>query len=248
MKISIITVTYNSEDTIRDTLKSVISQNYSDIEYLVIDGGSNDKTTDIIKEYISDIDYFISEKDNGMYDALNKGILAAQGSYIGQLHSDDIFVNDNVISNLVSKINNYHNVQGVYADLDIVKKDNTNVIKRKYSSANFRPWQLRFGHIFPHPTLYLHSSVFKKFGIYKVDYRVAADFEFILRLHIKGLKFKRVNINMIKMRDGGLSNNGIFWKIHQNFEIVRACKENNFYTNIFLVALKIPFKLIRKFI
>ena len=105
------------EDTIRDTLKSVISQNYSDIEYLVIDGGSNDKTTDIIKEYISDIDYFISEKDNGMYDALNKGILAAQGSYIGQLHSDDIFANDNVISNLVSKINNYHNVQGVYSCL-----------------------------------------------------------------------------------------------------------------------------------
>ena len=244
MKISVITVTFNSENTIRETIKSVLSQNYKEIEYIVIDGGSKDKTISIIKEYIDDISYFLTEKDNGMYDALNKGILASTGEYIGLLHSDDVFMNNSTITELALEMQNLKNYSGTYADLDIVKKDNINIVKRNYSSSYFKPWQLRFGYMFPHPTLYLHSSVFKKHGLYKTDYRVSADFELILRLFKNKLKLKRLNIKMIKMREGGLSNNGLYWKLHQNFEIVRACRENNVYSNIFLVALKIPFKLI----
>lgn len=244
MKISIITATYNSEIFLKETIISVINQSYRNIEYIIIDGGSTDSTCQIVEEFRDHIDYFVSEPDSGIYDALNKGIELASGEFIGFLHSDDKFLNNDVILNLQKKISNLKNIDGVYGDLNIVKRNDVNKISRKYSSKNFRPWQLRFGYMFPHPTFYVRKHIYHKYGLYKTDYRVSADFELILRYHIAGLNFKRVELKMINMRDGGISSKGIFWKFHQNLEIVRACKENNYFSSILLVLLKFPFKFI----
>ena len=243
MKISIITVCYNSETTLRDTIKSVLSQDYSDIEYIIVDGESSDGTMSIIQEYNERIDTVISEPDKGIYDAMNKGIAIAAGDYIGILNSDDIFAHSHILSDIAKLIND-NKYDGVYGDLVLVKKDNLSEVVRSYSSKNFKKWKIRFGLMLPHPTFYVKRSLFDKLGYYKLNYRVAADFELITRFLTKGISLVRNPDIMVKMRHGGISGNGFWWRVHQNFEIIRACKENGIYTNVFLIMLKLPIKLL----
>ncbi|MDE1248446.1 glycosyltransferase [Vibrio aestuarianus] len=251
MKVSIITVCYNSEKTIGDTINSVASQTYRDIEYIIIDGGSTDSTNDIIKRYSGDVDVYLSEKDEGLYDAMNKGIKLASGDVIGILNSDDFFVSQSSVSDLMSGFNQL-NIDAVYSDLVYVQADDTGKVTRLYSSKIFRKSLIRFGLMLPHPTFYAKKSVYEKCGFYKLNYRVAADFEFIARCVKKGMIFNRVPKITVKMREGGISSSGFMWRIHQNAEIVRACRENGIYTNLAMVALKLPYKiftlLIRKFV
>jgi glycosyltransferase involved in cell wall biosynthesis len=245
MKISIVTVCYNSEETIRDTIKSVLEQTYQNIEYVIVDGGSTDNTLSIIDEYKQRIAVFKSEPDDGIYDAMNKGVRLSSGDYVGILNSDDLFYDINVVSNMVDVINqNNMDCDGVYGDLVFVDRKNTNDIKRSYLSDNFKVWMLRFGLIFPHPTFYVKRSAFEKFGYYKLDYRVAADFELMVRFIGAEVKLIRNPRKMVKMRLGGISTTGFWWRIHQNMEIVRACRENGIYTNIIFVLCKIPYKLL----
>ncbi len=248
MKISIITVCFNSEETIRDTLESVIGQSYSNVEYIVVDGASNDSTLEIISEYSEKISQFVSEPDEGIYDAMNKGICMASGDYVGILNSDDIFSNKNSIKTLVDfiKLNNEADV--FFGDLVIVERNNLEKVLRSYSSKGFEKWKIRFGFMCPHPTFYVRRDLFGKLGCYKVDYRVSADFELMARFFCAGVKFKRFSLVLVKMRYGGISNNGLLGRVYQNFEIVRACKENGIYTNILFVCLKIPFKLLSYFL
>lgn len=243
MKISIITVCYNSASTIRDTLESVCSQRYDNIEYIVIDGASKDATLDIISEYKGSISTLLSEPDKGIYDAMNKGIKLATGDYVGILNSDDVFSGPSTIEDLVTFLKANPACDAAYANLVFVKRDNTDVVTRTYSSASFSPWKIRFGFMIPHPTFYARRGLFEQHGDYKTGYRVSADFELMTRFITRGIKLARHDSTMVKMRQGGISTTGFWWRIHQNMEIVRACRENGIYTNIFMIALKIPFKI-----
>ncbi|MBW3761216.1 glycosyltransferase [Aeromonas jandaei] len=243
MKVSIVTVCYNSEKTIEDTILSVAAQSYQDIEYIIVDGGSTDKTNDIVKKYLDNIvSVHISEKDKGLYDAMNKGIKLATGDVVGILNSDDFFVSENSLSELMSGFLT-PDIDAVYSDLVYVESENTNKVTRLYSSKIFKKSLIKFGFMLPHPTFYAKKNVYNDFGFYKLSYRVAADFEFIARCVMNNVRFNRVPSITIKMREGGISSSGILWRIHQNMEIVRACKENGISTNIFFVALKLPYKL-----
>jgi glycosyltransferase involved in cell wall biosynthesis len=245
--ISIITVTFNSAKTLEETIKSVYWQEYKNIEYIVIDGGSTDDTLEIIRRHNGFIDYWISEKDKGIYDAMNKGISAATGDYIGILNSDDLFSNPRAVSLIANALQKY-DADAVHGNIEIVNRNDISRIRRYYRSHFFSKRLLRFG-IFPaHPTFYCRSSLYKDAGNYKTDYRVSADSEMIIRLLV-GYKAKLVYIDetLVKMREGGISNNGVMGRIHQNFEIVRACRENSLYTNIFLLMVKIPIKLMQYF-
>ena len=242
MKVSIITVCYNSENTIDDTLESIKSQTYKDIEYILIDGLSKDSTNDIIARYSDIVSLHISEKDNGLYDAMNKGISLATGDVVGILNSDDVLADAFVVEKIVAGFDD--TLDAVYSDLIYVSEHNLNKPTRLYSSKVFNKHMMKFGIMLPHPTFYVRKKCYQTLGLYKDNYRVAADFELLARFISKGIKSKRLPFVSVKMREGGISSSGLLWRIHQNFEIVRACKENNIYTNIFLIMLKLPYKLL----
>ena len=241
MKVSIITVCFNSEKTIEDTLKSVANQTYNNVEHIVIDGKSTDNTNAIIDMYYDSVSIHVSEPDKGLYDAMNKGIKLATGDIVGIINSDDIFASDDSIANLVAGFDD--SVDGVYSDLVYVKEQDVSKITRLYSSRIFKKNLIRFGIMLPHPTFYVRKSCYEEFGYYKTNYRVAADFELIARFVSNNIKLKRINSVTVKMREGGISSSGLIWRVHQNFEIIRACRANNISTNIFFVMLKLPYKV-----
>ncbi len=243
MKISLITVCYNSSKTIEDTLNSVKSQTYSNIEYIVVDGGSKDNTNDIVSKYKDIVTCHISEPDDGLYDAMNKGVQIATGDVVGILNSDDVLANEFVIEKIVAGFSDV-NLDAVYSDLVYVSENDLSKATRLYSSKMFSKRMIRFGIMIPHPTFYVKKACYMQLGLYKTDYRVAADFELLTRFISQGIKIHRLPFISVKMREGGVSSSGILWRIHQNFEIVRACRENGIYTNIILVALKLPYKLL----
>jgi glycosyltransferase involved in cell wall biosynthesis len=242
MKVSIITVCFNSEKTIEDTIKSIQSQTYPNIEYIVIDGNSKDCTNEIVAKYQKIVSVHISETDAGLYDAMNKGITIATGDIIGIINSDDVLADELVIEKIVAGFND-NSVDAVYSDLIYVSEHNLSKPTRLYSSKVFSKRMIKFGIMLPHPTFYVRKRCYEELGVYKTNYRVAADFELLARFMSKGFKAIRLPFISVKMREGGISSSGLLWRIHQNFEIVRACKENGFYTNIFLVMLKLPYKL-----
>lgn len=242
MKVSIITVCYNSAATIRDTIESVLAQDYADIEYIIVDGASRDNTLDIINEYRDRIAKVVSEPDKGIYDAMNKGISMATGDVVGILNSDDFFTSNQSVSKLAAGFS--EGVDAVYADLVYVKQHDKTQFSRLYSSASFDRWKIRFGFMIPHPTFYARKALFDRLGYYKLDYRVAADFELMARFFKAGITTRRVDAVVVSMREGGISSAGIRWRIHQNMEISRACNENGIFTLFPLLIIKLPFKLL----
>lgn len=243
MKVSIITVCYNSEEFIKDAIDSVLSQSYSNIEYIIIDGNSTDRTIDIVKSYGSKISKFISEKDKGIYDAMNKGISLSSGEIVAILNSDDFYTGPNVISNIVACFQTY-NPDGIYGDLDVVFRDNTKRVKRKYLADKFSAKSLEFGIMPGHATIFLKRELFDKFGMYKLNYPISADFELIVRYLIKGgIKLHYLPQIVIKARTGGVSDNSIITKIKISKEIKRACKENGLATSMVKINLRILIKL-----
>lgn len=243
--VTVITVVFNGALTLEDTIQSVINQTYDNVEYIVVDGGSTDATLDILRQYEGNIDYWVSEKDAGLYDAMNKGIALAKGDYIGMLNSDDFFTNSWVLEKIATSLAS-SNVDAVFSCLNIVDPANLAQVLRKYRIASLNAFLLRIGVMPPHPTFYCKRTVYEKVGRYRTDYRVAADFEMIIRMFIKEkMSSHFLDEVTINMRAGGISNDGLVGQIQQNFEIVRACRENGFYTNIFLIALKLPLKLLQ---
>ena len=235
MKVSIVTVCYNSEVTIEDTIKSIASQTYNDIEHIIIDGLSTDRTNKIIEEYSEIVSIYISEKDSGLYDAMNKGISLATGDVVGILNSDDVLADETVIDKIVKGFDD-KSIDAVYSDLIYVSQYDLNKPSRYYSSKVFSKGLIRFGLMLPHPTFYVRKKYYEKLGLYKTNYRVAADFELLTRFIFSGLKLRRLPFVSVKMREGGVSSSGLLWRVHQNLEIVRACHENGLYTNIFLIV------------
>jgi glycosyltransferase involved in cell wall biosynthesis len=247
-KISIITVCYNSEKTIRDTIESVLSQDHPDIEYIVIDGLSDDNTINIVNEYSEKITKIISELDEGIYDAMNKGVKCSTGDIVGILNSDDFFENSFVISDVVNHFNSNPTASLVIGDVVFVEPSNTEKITRFYSSAKFKRWKLRFGWMPPHAATFIKKAVYEKVGIYNVNYKISADYELFVRmLMVHKLDYSRINKVLVRMRSGGISTSGIKSSFLLNTEIVKACKSNGIFTNLFLVLLKIPFKILEIF-
>ncbi len=243
MKISIITVCLNSVATIKDAVESVLSQTYPDIEYIIVDGGSTDGTLDIINSYRGRIHHVVSEPDRGIYDAMNKGIRLASGDVIGILNSDDVYEDRKVISDVVEKFCNY-DVDIVLGDVVQVDRYDFSKIRRYYSSKKFRRWKLRFGWMPPHPATFITASAYKKAGTYSLDYKIASDYEMFIRLMlVHRFAFARVPRVLVRMRIGGVSTNGLTCLWIMNTEIVKACRQNDIYTNLFFVLLKAPFKL-----
>ena len=206
MKISIITVCYNSSRTIAETIESVLKQNYQNYECLIIDGNSNDNTMNIVENFEKKFNgkmKYISESDKGLYDAMNKGIKMASGDIIGIINSDDVLANNKVFSTIVSKFTD-DNCDGIYADIDILDS-NMKSIERKFKAGK---GNYKLGWFPPHPTLYVKSDVYKKFGIYNIKYRIAADYDFMLRIMKNNVKLSYINEVLVNMRSGGKSTNG----------------------------------------
>jgi glycosyltransferase involved in cell wall biosynthesis len=242
-KVSIITVCFNSAKTIRDTIKSVLSQDYPNIEYIVIDGGSNDQTLKIVREYADRIAVIVSEKDRGIYDAMNKGIALASGDIVGMLNSDDVYINKYVVSELMKKMQDAK-ADSVFADLVIVDPDNLNKVLRYYDSSYFNPSKFRFGWMPAHPTFFVKKSLYDKVGPYSLDYQISADYEMLIRLlWVQKASYAYLQKPVVRMRYGGASTADLSRNLLLNREIVQACKANGIYTNLFLVLLKIPAKL-----
>lgn len=244
MKVSIITVSYNSAATIRDTIESVLSQTHDDIEYIVVDGASKDSTMAVVNEYAGNIHKVISEPDKGIYDAMNKGISLATGDVIGILNSDDFYESNNVISTVVESFASSPESQIIFGDIVFVNADDLGTVTRFYGAAHFRAWKLRFGWMPPHPATFVRTEAYKETGLYSTQYKISADYEMFVRLLlVRKLKFSRINQVLVRMRAGGVSTSGVRSSLRLNREIVQACRRNGVYTNICMVLSKIPFKV-----
>lgn len=241
MKLSIITPTFNSGITLRDTILSVLSQSYPNIEYIVVDGCSQDDTMNIVKEYetnFGDRLKWVSERDSGLYDAMNKGIQMATGDVVGIINSDDFYHRNDVLSQVMEAFKNKE-VQAVCGDVRFVNPDNLEKTIRYYSSCNFSPYRFRFGFMPAHPTFFTYRKYFEMFGYYKTNYKIAADYELLIRfLHTHRLKTQYIPLDFIKMRTGGASTASVQSNILLNKEIVRACRENGIWTCLPLLFLK----------
>jgi len=244
MKVTIITVCFNSILTIKNTIDSVLSQDYYDIEYIIIDGGSSDGTIELIKSYSDKIHKFISEKDNGLYDAINKGIKYSSGQLVGILNSDDIFYSNFIISEIVSLFENLK-IDMMYADLIYVNDQNK--ILRKYNSGYFKPSRFKFGLMPAHPTFFCKRSLFDKYGLYRTDLTIASDFELLMRFFMNNSNFTYLKKVIVKMRIGGISTRGFKSNLKIIKEIKISCKLNGVYTNYLYLSLKYPIKILEYF-
>ncbi|WP_239995590.1 glycosyltransferase family 2 protein [Photobacterium phosphoreum] len=241
VKVSIITVCYNSGKTIKDTFDSIRNQTYQNIEYIVIDGGSTDNTKEIANQYKDIITKFISGPDKGLYDAMNKGIALASGDIVGTLNSDDILFNDTVIENIVNTIGN---ADGIYADVgfyDIELKNKT----RHYSSKNFTKDRFSRGFMPAHPSLYVRKKIYDQAGLYSLNYKIASDFDMLIRIfNIPGTTYKYIPKEFVKMRVGGVSTAGFSANILLNKEIILSCRSHNIKCSWFSVLSKYPEKIL----
>jgi glycosyltransferase involved in cell wall biosynthesis len=247
LKVSIITVSFNSAKTIADTIDSVLSQDFPEIEYIIVDGCSTDGTVDIIRQNENRISQWISEKDQGMYDAMNKGIAMATGDVIGILNSDDVYMNTRVVSDLM-RLMQSQNTEVVFADLILVDSSNQNKIIRYYDSGRFHPNKFKYGWMPAHPTVFLKRELYQRVGKFSTTYQIAADYEMLIRmLAIEKASYAYYPKPVVRMRSGGASTSGISRNWILNQEIIRACKENGIYTNLFMLLLKVPAKLWDRF-
>jgi glycosyltransferase involved in cell wall biosynthesis len=227
LKISIITITYNSQQTVEDTIKSVISQDYPDIEYIIIDGKSKDGTLRIADKYKDKISKIISEKDQGLYDALNKGIQHATGDVVGFLHSDDLYVDEKVISKIAATFKSDSELQGVYADLVFVNRNDLNKVMRTWKSGSYHEDAFLKGWMPPHPTFFVKRDCYEKFGYFNIKLKLSADYELMLRfIHKNKIKIAYLPETIVKMRMGGVSNVSFFVKLKANFEDKSAWRLN----------------------
>ena len=205
MKVSIITIVYNNAPCIESCIQSVLGQTYSDIEHIIIDGGSKDGTQDIIAPYLPQLGYFISEKDKGLYNALNKGIKAATGDIVGILHSDDLFYETTTIEKIVAAFQSSH-ADLVYANGLYVERNDIQKVKRIYKSKPFQKRNLQFGWIPLHTTIYVKKEVFDTYGLYDESYAIASDYDISIRwFQIPEIKKHFLNHWVVKMRLGGKS-------------------------------------------
>jgi glycosyltransferase involved in cell wall biosynthesis len=241
MKISIITVCYNSAETIEKTILSVASQTYKNIEYIIIDGNSKDKTLAIIKKHEDKVSNWISETDTGLYDAMNKGIAMATGDLIGILNSDDTFISDTVIEEVVT----FHSKYSIDASVgNIIQHKKNGRLVRVYSSKNWSPEKLISGFMPPHPSIFFKRELFNTFGNYHLGFAIGADYELITRFFLKNkINWMYSGITTTAMLVGGLSSSGITSYRLINKEIQKALKMNKVVFSNVKINMRIVWKI-----
>jgi len=238
MKISIITATYNSANTLADTLDCIKNQDHPHIEHIVIDGGSGDDTMNIINTY-PHIAKIISEKDNGIYDAMNKGIALASGDVIGILNSDDLYTTADVLSQVASTFEQNPDAKALYADLDFVQRSDTSKVVRSWKAGQYKKNSFYYGWMPPHPTFFVKKEVYEKVGTFNTALGSAADYELMLRILLKNnIKPAYINRVIIKMRMGGISTSSLKNRIKANLQDRLAWKVNNLTPYPFTTYLK----------
>lgn len=264
MKISIITATYNSAQTLQDTINSVRRQSFTDYEHIIIDGGSTDGTLEIIKANASRYGKgqlkWISEPDAGIYDAMNKGIAMATGDVIGLLNSDDFYTSFDVLLAIAKVFERQPDIDAVYGDIHYSKPDDTTRLVRFYSSKKFHRWQMRFGFMPAHPSFYCKKATYERFKMngrdienfrgnpdiayFNTSFRIASDFELLLRMIYKGrIKTSYIWKDFVTMRTGGASNAGMANRKIIFREHLRALARNGIYSNFLILSLRYPFKV-----
>lgn len=236
MKVSIITVAYNSADTIEDCMASVLSQDYPNIEYLVIDGKSTDETLEIVQRYQDSIQKVVSEPDDGIYHAMNKGLELCSGDVVGFLNSDDIYADSKVITQVVEQLKS-SGADSCYGDLVYVDRTDTNKVRRKWVSRDYNRKNFLKGWMPPHPTFFLKRVHYQQYGGFNLDFRTSSDYELMLRMLFKHeLSATYLNRVLVKMRTGGQSNVSVSNRIKANLEDRKAWKVNDlkppFWTTI----------------
>ncbi len=239
LKISVITVVYNSAGTVRDAISSVLAQTYDNIEYIIVDGASSDGTVDIVNEYRDKIGTFISEPDRGIYDAMNKGIRMAKGDVIGFLNSDDMY-QDNRVLEKIARVFADPKTDSCYGDLVYVNKDETKKVVRYWKSRPFKKGLYRWGWMPAHPTFYVRRRIYEKLGGFDLEFKLQSDFEITTRfLEIHGVTSVYLPEILVRMRAGGATNRSIRNIIRGNIEAYRACKKNGLNITPLFIARKI---------
>ena len=244
MKISIITSVWNNKETIKDAIESVLSQTYKNIEYIVVDGASSDGTIEIVQKYRDNITKFISEKDSGIYDGLNRGISLATGDVVAFLHSDDIYANYTIIEEIAQQFESDESLDGIYGDLVYTPKNDTDKVLRYWKSKEFEIGLLSKGWMPAHPTFFVKRKVYERYGMFRTDLKIAADFDILIRfLLTHKISYSYIQEVLVKMRIGGVSTSfNSIWI--NNIETLRVCRDNGVKTNIFKILSKYPAKIL----
>ena len=244
MKISIVTVTYNSAATLADTLRSVDDQSYDAVEHIVIDGGSKDDTATVVRRFGSRVSAFISEPDDGIYDAMNKGVALASGDVIGFLNADDHYAHPDVLARVAESFRRAP-LDAVFGDVAFFHPDRPDRLVRRYRSDRFSPSAIGWGWMPAHPAMFVRRAVFERIGAFKTDYRIAGDYEWVARaFHAGKLRYQHLPEVLVHMQTGGISTRDWRSTLLLNQEVMRACRENGVATNWFKILSKYPAKLL----
>ena len=249
MKISIITATFNSGKTVGDTFMSVLNQTYNDYELIVVDGGSKDDTVEILRRYEPIFNgrmKWISEPDRGIYDAMNKGIAMATGDVVGILNSDDFYTSNGILRKVAITMQD-KNIDAVYGDVHYVHDNDLKKCVRYYSSKPFRRMWMRFGFMPAHPSFYCRREVYERYGTFDLSYKVAADFECLLRLiFVNRIRTKYLPVDFVTMRTGGASTRGFasHKQIMRDHQL--AFKRNGVYSNVIMECMRYVYKIYEK--
>ncbi len=249
MKVSIITVCYNAAPYLRDCIDSVLSQDYPLLEYIIIDGGSTDDTQAIVQSYGSQVSHFVSEPDQGLYDAMNKGLALASGEVIGMLNADDFYTGPTVISQVAQALR-ASGAETLFGDLVYVPEEDPDKIVRYFPGRDFHPRQMRRGLMPPHPTFFVQKQLYEAHGGFNTSYRICADFDLMLRLFLlHQVSYHYLPQVMVKMRTGGSSTQGIKSTLQINEEMLQSCRSHGIRTNrirIYAKYFRKIFQLVRK--
>lgn len=244
MKMSVITICFNSARTLGDALDSVADQRHGDVEHVVVDGASTDETRTIIERHEAHITRWISEPDRGIYDAMNKGVRLATGDVIGFLNADDVYADRDVLSR-VATIMEREGLDALLGDVEFFKPEDPARTVRRYRSDRFSPDRIAWGWMPAHPALFLRRHVYERFGLFRTDYRIAGDFEFCARIfRDKTLVYRSLPETLVRMRIGGISTGGWRNTVLLNREVLRACRENGISTNMLKICSKYPAKVL----
>ncbi len=245
-KISIITVVYNNKETIRDAIESIQSQTYDNIEHIIIDGNSTDGTVDIVSSYGDKISKFVSEPDDGLYDAMNKGISLATGDVVGILNSDDVYSDDQVIERVMDEFES-KNVQSVFADLDFVDQYDINKVVRKWRLSPYVPGSFAKGWHPAHPSFFVKKEIYDKYGMFDLELAISADFELMLRFlekhHISTSYLPQV---LVKMRMGGESTSSLKNTLLANKNVRKAFRKNDIKVSRFYTPKRLAIKALKR--
>lgn len=248
MKISIITATYNDAETIEDTIKSVMGQSYSNLEHIIVNDGSQDETTDIIRKYEGKYNFkLVGQENGGMYGAMNKGIESSSGDIIGILNSDDFYASSDVIEAVVKEFEKT-GVDCVWGDLLFVDKKDTSKVLRNWKSSPYKEGKFQKGWHPPHPTFFVKKEVYYKYGLFRIDMSTWADYELMLRfLEKEKIKSSYISKILVKMREGGESNKNYWHVIKANLGCYKSFKINGLKVSPFFIIRKPLYKFSQYF-